>query len=260
MTDQTQAFGEIASFYKSARPTYPGELIGILMSSANALDAGVPRLAVDVGAGTGIATRQVASALGPVWRCVAVEPGEAMRNIASEDLTPLGIEVAAGTGEDFPVDDGSVGLLLAAQAVQWFDRPRFYAEATRVLAPQGLLALIENNRSWRTSSFLDDYESLLEELSPGYSRFYRDFDYISELAAAGFSNAHAYHAEWVRTMTPSAFEEMAMSSTKMRAAVESTGDSNVRERLAALFHDHGIEQTVDVPYRTDLLIVSKGQP
>ena len=37
--------------------------------------------------------------------------------------------------------DRSVGLITVAQALHWFDLEKFYAEAVRVLAPQGVLAV-----------------------------------------------------------------------------------------------------------------------
>jgi SAM-dependent methyltransferase len=37
--------------------------------------------------------------------------------------------------------DGSVDLVTVAQAVHWFDRPKFYAEAKRVLRPGGVVAV-----------------------------------------------------------------------------------------------------------------------
>lgn len=38
------------------------------------------------------------------------------------------------------LDSGSADLVTVAQALHWFDRPAFYAEARRVLRPTGLVA------------------------------------------------------------------------------------------------------------------------
>ncbi|MBD2803402.1 hypothetical protein [Xenorhabdus szentirmaii] len=43
------------------------------------------------------------------------------------------------------------------------------------------MAILQNNRDYRYSEFLNEYEDLLEELSPNYSCHYRDFDYAQEL-------------------------------------------------------------------------------
>jgi SAM-dependent methyltransferase len=63
------------------------------------------------------------------------------------------------------LDDHSVDLVTAAQAVHWFDRPRFWAEARRVLRPagRGVIAV------WTYGVF-----SIGPELDAIVQRFYRD--------------------------------------------------------------------------------------
>jgi SAM-dependent methyltransferase len=39
------------------------------------------------------------------------------------------------------LQEGSVDLVTVAQAVHWFDRPKFYAEVRRVLRPGGIVAV-----------------------------------------------------------------------------------------------------------------------
>jgi len=42
--------------------------------------------------------------------------------------------------EDSGIDSGTIDLIMVAQALHWFDLDRFYAEAQRVLKPDGVLA------------------------------------------------------------------------------------------------------------------------
>ena len=56
----------------------------------------------------------------------------------------------------------SVDLVTAAQAVHWFDRPRFWAEARRVLRPRGVIAV------WTYGVF-----SIAPELDAIVQRFYK---------------------------------------------------------------------------------------
>jgi hypothetical protein len=45
--------------------------------------------------------------------------------------------------EDIPcIQSNSVQLLIACVAVQWFDLSKFFVEANRMLAPNGMVALI----------------------------------------------------------------------------------------------------------------------
>ena len=45
-------------------------------------------------------------------------------------------------GLQLPLADGCASLVTAAQAAHWFDLPAFYAQARRVAAPGGILALL----------------------------------------------------------------------------------------------------------------------
>ncbi|CDL84643.1 hypothetical protein [Xenorhabdus szentirmaii] len=72
-------------------------------------------------------------------------------------------------------------LIIAAQSFQWMDRERVLELARSSLADNGVMAILQNNRDYRYSEFLNEYEDLLEELSPNYSCHYRDFDYAQEL-------------------------------------------------------------------------------
>jgi ubiquinone/menaquinone biosynthesis C-methylase UbiE len=60
--------------------------------------------------------------------------------IAHADARPnIAYAVAGETNPAIP--NASVDLVTVAQAVHWFDRPTFYREVARVLAPGGLLAV-----------------------------------------------------------------------------------------------------------------------
>jgi SAM-dependent methyltransferase len=61
------------------------------------------------------------------------------------------------------LNDRSVDLVTAAQAVHWFDRPRFWTEARRVLRPRGVVAV------WTYRLF-----SIAAELDAVVRRFYQD--------------------------------------------------------------------------------------
>lgn len=52
------------------------------------------------------------------------------------------INFAVEPAESCSLSDASCDLVLAATALHWFDHPRFFAEAKRVLRPGGLLAAI----------------------------------------------------------------------------------------------------------------------
>ena len=249
MTDRQQAFNDLAGAYSRARPGYPESLWVALRTRLDGCS--VPRLAVDVGSGTGIATRQLALVL-PEWRTVGVEPGEAMRAQAVSDSRDSAAEFRVGTAEDLPLEGSSAGLTLAAQALHWFDHPRFYAEARRALAPGGLIGIIQNDRALDQLPLFEDYESFLEEHSPGYTRDYRSFDIASELSEAGFDDVSRTATEWTRPLTHEQFIELAQSSAKMHAAVKQLGEAETVQRLRTLLERHHPSGRLELPYVSEL--------
>lgn len=254
MTDRHRAFNELAGAYSRARPGYPESLWSALRARLDGRS--VPHLAVDVGSGTGIATRQLALIL-PQWRIVGVEPGEAMRAQAVSDSRGADVEFRVGTAEDLPFEDASAGLVIAAQALHWFDHGRFYAEAQRALAPGGLIAIIQNDRALDQMPLFEDYESFLEQHSPGYTRDYRSFDVVSELSEAGFKDASRSTTTWTRPLTHEEFIELARSSSKMHAVVKYLGEEETARRLRALLEHHHPSGQLEIPYISELFTAQR---
>jgi len=137
MTDEVrsirgESFGATADLYDRARPDYPATAITWLLGES-------PVRVVDLGAGTGILTRQLA-ALG--HEVVAVEPDSAM--LERLRVRAPGLEMHIGSAERIPLPDASVDAVLAGQAYHWFDRTRAPREIARVLRPGGVLGPIWN--------------------------------------------------------------------------------------------------------------------
>ena len=252
-TDTTRAFDGLAETYARHRPDYPAPLFERLVALCPTERA---ITALDVGAGTGISSRALARAFaaarpGGDWRILAVEPGEDMRRQA-EAGTPadLPITYLALPAERLEVADGTIDLVLTAQAVHWFDRPVFYREAGRVLAPGGHLVIANNNRQIEGDPFMADYEAFLETYSPRYGRRYRDIDFTAELGALAWADPpQTWDHAWHRTMTREAFIGMACSSSKTKAAVEAHGWPVIEAALKTLTERHADDGgRLDVPY------------
>lgn len=133
------SFGLAAREYERGRPSYPREAVDWLLPD------GQVRV-LDLAAGTGKLTRQIVAR---GLEVVAVEPSEAMRNELEQALP--GVISLAGSAEDIPLEDGSVDVVLVAQAWHWVDTRRAVREVARVLSPGGRLGLVWNVRDERES-------------------------------------------------------------------------------------------------------------
>ncbi|XXX81222.1 class I SAM-dependent methyltransferase [Sorangium sp. So ce134] len=255
-SDVGKAFDKLAAGYQAFRPHYPDEslvaLCGILDRARSRTASSRPTL-VDVGAGTGILTRQLASTLDSSWRIVGIEPNDDMRREAERSTSDERISYQAGYAESLPFGDGTVSAVVAAQAAQWFDRTKFYPECGRVLHPNGAVAILQNNRDWKRSRLLDEYEELLEAESPGYTRHYRSIDFSVELDSAGFKDVATHRVEWIRQMSIGDFVGMALSSTKVQAAARRLGQSEAELRIREIVERHtGNHDDLPVAYLTEL--------
>lgn len=114
-------FSGVAGAYRGFRPHYPDSLIRWLAEAAPRTE-----VALDVGCGNG----QVAVSLAERFaRVHAVDPSaEQIRNAVQHAR----VSYAVAPAEDTGLPARSVDLVVAAQALHWFDLDRFYAELRRV--------------------------------------------------------------------------------------------------------------------------------
>ena len=130
MTAFNDHFSGHASDYAAHRPTYPAALFDWLAEQAPGRG-----LVWDAGTGNGQAALALAERFDAV---VATDASaEQIANAPSHPAVTFRVGAEAGSG----LPDGAADLVTVAQAVHWFDRERFWAEARRVLAPGGLCAV-----------------------------------------------------------------------------------------------------------------------
>lgn len=121
-------FSSVASRYAAARPSYPPALFEWIAALAPARDR-----AWEAGCGSGQATQGLASVFAAVH---ATDPSAAQ--IAQAPALD-NVRFATEPGERCSLADASVDAVCVAQALHWFDRPTFFAEAARVLRPGGVV-------------------------------------------------------------------------------------------------------------------------
>jgi len=95
-------------------------------------------LAIDVGAGTGQASFPLTKYFKEV---IAYDPSEGLIKQGKESNTYSNLRFEKSSAESIDLPDGSVDLIVSAQAVHWFDLIPFYEETKRILRTGGLLAI-----------------------------------------------------------------------------------------------------------------------
>ena len=130
MTGFKDHFSSASGGYAAYRPDYPAALFAWLASLCAERDT-----AWDCATGSGQAARGLAAHFG---RVVATDASaEQIRHAEAHPAIDYRVAPAEASG----LAARSVDLATVAQAAHWFDLPRFYAEAARVLKPGSVLAL-----------------------------------------------------------------------------------------------------------------------
>ena len=191
------AFGEDASRYDRARPSYPAALVEAIVGAAPG------REIVDVGCGTGIAARQFQAAGCTV---LGIEVDERMAAIARHSGVP--VEVAAF--ETWEPAGRAFDAVISAQTWHWIDPVAGGAKAAEALRPGGRLALFWNVFALAgemADAFSAVYQRVLPDLPfepwarPAVQMYTGILDKARAGIAAQFEGVEERRFDWERVYT-----------------------------------------------------------
>ncbi|MFI6156566.1 class I SAM-dependent methyltransferase [Kitasatospora sp. NPDC051170] len=132
MTERARSFGAMAEAYERFRPGYPDELFVLVAEYA-----GRPvRTALEIGAGTGKATRLFAAHGVEV---TATDPDAAMLAELRKNV-PAGVRVEQGAFEELRVGEREFGLVYAAASLHWTEAAGRWERVAGLLEPGGVFA------------------------------------------------------------------------------------------------------------------------
>lgn len=249
-----EKFDGLADNYDRYRPRYPVILFKkILQAFEGREDLSI----VDIGAGTGIALEELLNCFGQSHSYYAIDISSDM--IAQGQKKFPTVQWHKDKAEEILPKLPAMDLVVAAQAFQWMDRPRLLSILSTQLRDGGVLAILQNNRAFNDSAFLSDYENLLEQMSPDYSRYYRDFNFLEELREglnAKPNQLSFYNHKWIMKISVEAFIGMSCSSTQAQRAIKKHGEKYL-QRLRALCHDYAQEGYLEILYQSELYIYQK---
>lgn len=170
MLDSKKRFSKTANVYDKYRPSYPPELIDWIIKTSKLKNGTL----VDIGCGTGISTRLF---LHKGFEVIGIDPNEEMLAVAREkDGEFYRRGEAAKTG----LPSRSVDILIAAQALHWFNLKPTFQEFQRILKPSGWCFAFWHIRKEDTG-LLKSYDLLIRKYSKDYSKIPKPAEVIGKL-------------------------------------------------------------------------------
>ena len=160
-------FSDLARNYSRFRPSYSESVISALIGLH---DKEVSKIvAADVGAGTGIWSRQIASA--GMRSVVGVEPNDKMRLFGEKDSAHMpNIAWVKGSGTETSLDSNSVDFVSTASAFHWINFEEGIREFHRILKPGGRFVALWNPRIIETTPLLLEIENKANEMAGNVDR------------------------------------------------------------------------------------------
>jgi SAM-dependent methyltransferase len=197
------AFEELVDHYDAARPSYPSSLYDALPALSGSV--------LELGAGTGIATRELEQRAGSL---VSTDLGPKMLGRLHE-RSPS-VPVVVSRAEQLPFADASFDVVCGAQMWHWVDTAAASMEVRRVLRAGGALAVWWNEVAADGLVWWDAQQDRLEAGNPRYRRTYRKRDYGAELAPY-FASVQHWTTTWERTLDWPTYESWLRSKSYVQA-------------------------------------------
>lgn len=239
------SFETVADEYDAARPSYPSAVY----DSLGPLDG---LRVIDVGAGTGIATRQLLARGASV---IAVDPGRVVLGRAA--ARTAGLRAVVADGAALPVRDGVADLICFAQAWHWLDPSTRVPEAHRVLANGGRWAGWWSHARADGEQWFDTYWSNIERACPGTHRGQRDHDWGATVDGSGhFQVGERIETPWTRTISVDDWMTDQASHSYVAALAE-PARSRLLDALRTSLAERFSNGVMAVPYQTWLWIAIK---
>lgn len=131
--DRAKSFGDLVSAYIKGRGAYSTEVYDLLIEHV-----GPDYKVLDVGCGTGIATRSLSARFKDVHGC---DHDEKMLE-AAKNSSPDRISFEMGSAYQLPYQDGEFGLVTMFSSFHWFCDAKAMQEISRVLQKDGFVYVV----------------------------------------------------------------------------------------------------------------------
>ncbi len=224
-------FDTVAANYAAGRPDYPAALYDTLADTLGRPLAGAD--VVDLGAGTGIASRQLAGRGAAV---TAIELSGPM--LAELAATSPGVRPVRGSATALPLRDDCADLVTSAQSWHWMDPALAIPEFIRVLRRDGVFAAWWNH-THRESDWEQAQARRIEAADPDWQQVSGGFGKRgNEFGDYDGLDVTTHEFEWQRTITLDRHLDNLVSKSYVAALPDRDGFlRNERDIVGALFPD-----------------------
>ncbi|WP_157739870.1 class I SAM-dependent methyltransferase [Micromonospora narathiwatensis] len=241
-----QLFGEVAGVYDEARPGYPPALV----EAIRAYHGGVPGALVEVGAGSGVATRTLRG-LGAPMTCV--EPDRRMARVLAERFPE--VEVVTVPFEEWTPPPGGVPALACALAWHWLDPATRNRRAYDTLTPGGTLAVFGHRYAYVDPAHAAALHEAFESVDPQRFRDRSDDWFHADITDSGlFADVRSVRFRRDVPLDTAAYQRLVRTfSPQLRRPPE------LRERVLAAVGAavDGFGGTVVLDLRTTLVLARR---
>ncbi len=186
-------FGRLAERYDAVRPVDENwwEVYELVARAADLRG----RRVLDIGCGTGrLSAALVERAYAKVW---GVDASPEMLAVAKEKVQ--GVAFKRADAESLPFKDGWFERAVLWLVLHLVDRPAALAEAHRVLATDGFVAVVSFDESHFGAHWLTDYLPSLERVDR--ARFPTEEQLVAELREAGFAGVETTRLDQRATLS-----------------------------------------------------------
>ncbi len=248
--DPTGRFSDRVADYVRYRPTYPRPAADAIVDG---LGPPGSLTVADVGAGTGISARVLASTGASV---IGLEPNADMRTAAEHDAGNAGLrlEWRGGTAEATGLADNSVDIVACAQAFHWFRAAEALAEFDRVLRSGGRVALMWNDRDPQ-DALSAGYSQLIDEASDRHAAANDHTRPGALFASRVFQNARELSFRHAQQLDlPGLIGRATSASYIPKSGPKLEG---LKRSLSDLFQQHQRDGSVELRYLTRVFLAEK---
>jgi SAM-dependent methyltransferase len=251
----TGRFTGLAGTYARYRPSYPAHGIDFVVARCG---LGKQSLLVDVGCGTGIASRLFAAR---GINVVGIEPNTEMRCAAATeepdaDENKPSVTYRSGRAEATSLPAAIADAVLSAQAFHWFEPVSTLAEFHRILKPDGWAVLMWNERDEEdptTAAYGEVIRTATDSAAIEGPRQTRSGDSLRASPLFRQAEQVTFHNQQVLDE-----EGLLGRAFSVSYAPHSVAERTAwADRLKTVFHQHQEDGTVVLRYRTSIYLARR---